>query len=109
MDIALFSRLIFLQFPRSEFSPEEKENYKRLEALRDGGLTHLTLEILQLRPKMVASYANLFNHVIEELTDSLDGMPIEDRILKNWAVPLAAYRCLETSLGIRLPYSTLIQ
>ena len=107
MDIALFSRLIFLQFPRSEFSPEEKENYKRLEALRDGGLTHLTLEILQLRPKMVASYANLFNQVIEELTDSMDGMPIEDRILKNWAVPLAAYRCLETSLGIRLPYSTL--
>ena len=33
MDIALFSRLIFLQFPRSEFSAEEKENYKKLEKL----------------------------------------------------------------------------
>ena len=107
MDIALFSRLIFLQFPRSEFSAEEKENYKQLEKIRDSGLTHLTLEILKLRPKMESSYAALFNQVIMDLTDSLDGQPIEDRILKNWAVPLAAYRCLETSLNINLPYSEL--
>ena len=107
MDIALFSRLIFLQFPRSEFTAEEKENYKQLESLRDGGLTHLTLDILKLRPRMEASYVTLFNQVVSDLTDTLDGQPIEDRILKNWAVPLAAYRCLETALNINLPYSDL--
>lgn len=44
-----------------------------------------------------------------DLTDSLDGQPIEDRILKNWAVPLAAYRCLETALSINLPYGELYE
>lgn len=109
MDIALFSRLIFLQFPRSEFTAEEKENYKQLEKLRDGGLTHLTLDILKLRPKMESSYAATFNQIVMDLTDTLDGQPIEDRILKNWAVPLAAYRCLETALNIGLPYSELYE
>ncbi len=107
MDIALFSRLIFLQFPRSEFSAEEKENYKKLEKLRDAGLTHLTLKLLNLRPKMESSYASTFNEVVMDLTDTLDGQPIEDRILKNWAVPLATFRVLETALNISLTYAEL--
>jgi len=107
MDIALFSRLIFLQFPESVFTDEQKENFRILESMRNSGLTHLTLEMLKHRGKMEASFATMFRETCIELADALNGQPIEDRILNNWAVPLAAYRCLETVLNVNLSYSTL--
>lgn len=107
MDIALFSRLIFLQFPESVFTEEQKENFRKLETLRDSGLTHLTLEILRHRPKMESSFALMFRQTCIDLSETMNGQPIEDRILNNWAVPLAAYRCLETTLRINLPYTLL--
>lgn len=107
MDIALFNRLIFLQFPESVFSEEQKENYKRLEELRERGLTHLTVELMRYRHKMESSYASMFKETLKDIEDTLRGEPIEDRILNNWAVPLAAYRTLETALHIDLPYTLL--
>ena len=89
------------------FTDEQKENFRKLESLRDSGLTHLTLEILRHRSKMESSFAAMFRQTCIDLAETLNGQPIEDRILNNWAVPLAAYRCLETTLRINLPYTHL--
>ena len=106
-DIALFSRVIFLQFPKSEFSLSEKVAYDNLYDLCEKGLTHLTIEILKLRNKFESSFASHFRQTVMELAEFLADLPVEDRILKNWAVPLAAFRSLETSLDVRLSYKEL--
>lgn len=107
MDIALFSRLIFLRFPQNIFTDEQKEEFRRLERMRDIGLTHLTVEILKLRGKMESAFATQFQQTCIDLAEALKGQPVEDRIMNNWAVPLAVYRCLETSLDIDMPYAKL--
>ena len=106
-DIALFSRVIFLQFPKAEFTMKEKEEYMALQDLCEKGLTHLTLDILKLRHIFENAFPQHFRQTVTELAEYLADLPIEDRILKNWAVPIAAFRCLETSLNINLSYREL--
>ena len=69
-DIALFTRLIFLQFPKSEFSAEEQRQYKRLMEMRQLGLTHITIEILRQRRTMEHSWAQTFSDVQKQLNET---------------------------------------
>ena len=103
-DIALFSRLIFLTFSKSSFSDEEKRDYQKLKKMRSNGLTHLTMEILNLRNKIEADYPLVYQKTMEEVSEALEEYVIEDRILLNWVAPLAAFHCLEAYLKISLSY-----
>lgn len=94
-DIALFSRLIFLQFPRSVFTNEEKKNYMRLMEMRSGGLTHITLFLLKQRKRFEQRYATVLAEVRKDMEQALKGHQCEDRIVNNWSVPLAALKCLQ--------------
>ena len=94
-DIALFTRLIFLQFPRSEFSDKEKANYKRLLEMRSLGLTHLTLEILKQRRHFEQAWCTAFRETQTIVGNALGDNKGEDRIMNNWCVPLAALRVLQ--------------
>lgn len=105
-DIALFSRLIFLQFPRSEFTHEEKHNYMELMKMRSRGLTHLTIELLKYRKRFEQNYASMFREVQKAVNAELSGQRCEDRIVNNWCVPLAALKVLQDVVPT-LPYDTL--
>lgn len=94
-DIALFSRLIFLQFPRSEFSDLEKQNYKKLLEMRSLGLTHLTLEVLKQRKHFEQAWSTAFHETQTIVANALGREKGEDRIMNNWCVPLAALRVLK--------------
>lgn len=107
-DIALFSRLIFLQFPRSEFTHEEKHNYMELMKMRSRGLTHLTIELLKYRKRFEQNYASMFREVQKAVNAELSGQRCEDRIVNNWCVPLAALKVLQVVVPT-LPYDTLFQ
>ena len=107
-DIALFSRLIFLQFPRSEFTHEEKHNYMELMKMRSRGLTHLTIELLKYRKRFEQNYASMFREVQKAVNAELSGQRCEDRIVNNWCVPLAALKVLQDVVPT-LPYDMLFQ
>lgn len=94
-DIALFTRLVFLQFPRSEFSDKEKQNYKVLLEMRSLGLTHLTLEILKQRKHFEQTWSTAFHDTQNIVGNALGSEKGEDRIMNNWCVPLAALRVLQ--------------
>ena len=107
-DIALFTRLIFLQFPRSEFSPSEKKDYQRLLEMRQFGLTHITIEILKQRKRFEGMWATAFRDVQHEVAEALGNDKGEDRIMNNWCVPLAAFRILQ-SLVPALSYKEMLK
>lgn len=94
-DIALFTRLIFLQFPRSEFSDKEKADYKTLLEMRSLGLTHITLEILKQRRHFEQAWCTAFKETQNDVGNALGSEKGEDRIMNNWCVPLAALRVLQ--------------
>ena len=103
-DIALFSRLIFLSFPKSDFSAEEKEAYQILKKVRTTGMTHLTLQILSYRNKVDTSFKEVYNATLQDVIVKLKDNPIEDRILLNWIGPLAVFRLLEQYIDVSISY-----
>lgn len=107
-DIALFTRLIFLQFPRSEFTLEEKADHRKLMDMMQPGLTHLTVQILGLRDYMEKHFPSMYDQTFDLVSRRLKNDPIEDRILKNWVTVLAVYRTLEMELGINLSSQDLL-
>ena len=106
-DIALFSRLIFLSFPKSDFTPAEKDNYQTLLQMRSKGMSHLTLQLLPLREKLAPIFYDMYRQTMDEVNEHLSGRTMIDRIVLNWLVPLAVFRCLETYISIPLTYSEL--
>lgn len=107
-DIALFSRLIFLTFSKSEFSIEEKHEYQELYEMRSIGVSHLTLQLLAHRKKMEVDFRKSFLQTKMEVSEMLASENVEDRILFNWLVPLAAFRTLEPMLDVSLAYQEML-
>ena len=108
-DIALFSRLIFLSFPKSDFTANEKANYQQLLQIRSKGLSHLTLQLLTHRDKFGQSFYDQYRQTLDDVNSRLASHTIIDRILQNWVIPLTAFRCLEGKLDTALSYRELLE
>lgn len=108
IDIALFSRLIYLTFTKTEFSTAEKQAFDQCKAMRDLGLSHLTLQLLRHRSKMETDFSANYRQCMNDLNDRLNGETIEDRIQRNWVIPLAAFRTLEAVLDVPFTYRELL-
>ena len=107
-DIALFSRLIFLSFPKSGFRDDEKKNYQRLLMMRSKGMTHLTLQILTHRELFVKAFYDQYHLILDDVNKRLGSKNVIDRIVQNWVIPLTAFRCLEGKLDLPLSYSEVL-
>ena len=108
IDIALFSRLIYLTFTKTEFSTSEKQAFDQCKSIRDLGLSHLTLQLLRYRSKMETDFTSSYRQCMGDLNERLKGESIEDRIQRNWVIPLAAFRALEVVLDVPFTYLELL-
>lgn len=102
-DIALFSRFVFLRFADTTFSAEAKKHFNELSELQRKGFSHITLQLLNLRPQVEREIASELSAVSRELADRLGKTVIEDRILGNYKVLLVVYRII--GKYIILPFS----
>ena len=109
IDIALFSRLVYLTFTKTEFSTQEKRAFDELKSLRDLGLSHLTLQLLSHRARMEAGFPDNYRSCMEDLNERLKGETVEDRIQRNWVIPLAAFRTLEAAIDLPFSYTELLR
>lgn len=107
-DIALFNRLIFLTFSKAEFSDQEKRNFESLQTIEKRGLTHLTRQILSLRPRFRSGFREAWDATCEDMNNKVRTYGIEDRTLRNWATALSAYRCLESYLDLPFCYNDML-
>lgn len=104
IDIALFSRLIFLSFKKSDFSIDEKRKFDDLTRVRDLGFSHITMQLQDCRKAMEVNFVNNYRQVTDELANTLNGQKVEDRILRNWAIVVATIRAIENL--IPLPFQS---
>lgn len=108
-DIALFHRCIFLSFPRSEFTKEERKRYAALRTIQEKGLTPLTLQVLELRKRVQGAFPGMFQEVCDEITRRLDGAAVETRIMESWAKIQAVFRCIRERLAFPFDYDDLFE
>ncbi len=102
-DNALFSRVIFLSFTKTKFTAKEKEIFELLKDVEKKGLTQITNDMLQYREFFIRDYVKEYNAAMDDVLKYINKIDIEDRILKNWTVILAAFRILKDK--IKLPFT----
>ena len=104
-DIALFSRFVFLAFTRYDFTKEELHKLEKIREIRKRGCSHLTLDIIKLRPQFEQGFSQAYYEVTDQLSSQYsDG--IEGRILGNWAILIAAFKTLQNYLALPFDYNT---
>lgn len=110
-DIALFHRCVFLSFPRSTFTPEERRRFEALRQVQRMGLTGLTMRVLDLRKKFEASFPESYDTATEDLRGRLSelGRTVETRLLENWAKTLGAWRAVSESLPWPMTYGEMLE
>ena len=110
-DIALFSRFIFLSYNKVEFSIEAQRQFEELKVICSHGCTHLTMEILRFRSRFEADFKHNYNIAFNDIVQGIQGTQeksAEDRIMRNWTIPLAAFRTLGDVLNLPLQYNDLL-
>jgi len=108
-DIALFSRVIFLSFTQTKFSDEAKANFDNFKKLEKRGLTHLTTIFLAFRSYVQENYTQQYNSASEDILKIIEKNSVEDRIFKNWLIPLAAFRCISTHVSLPFSYENTVE
>ena len=108
-DIALFSRFIFLSYSKSQFSQEAKRRFADLTECRKLGCTHLVLELLRHRALFEADFRSCYDESFRQLVDELENSNVEDRIIRNWVIPLAAFNTLKDVVKLPFSYPELLE
>ena len=104
LDIAMFSRMIYLTHDTTSHDREAKDKFNRLADIRKMGLQHLTKQILAHRKMFESAFYETYNEVTNEVYDSIDGSEIEDRLWRNWVMLLATYKVLYKTLELPFEY-----
>jgi len=104
-DIALFSRVIFLSFNKTEFSDDEKQRFNDFETLQRKGLTHITNEILTFRELFIENFKKHFDAAHDEMKKLIDESAIETRLWRNWLIIVASIRTLYYGRGLPINYN----
>lgn len=108
IDIALSSRMIYLQFDSKEgLSKEQKANFEKLQDLERDGLSHFTNRFLKHRKYFVEFYKDNYEIVMRKLTEDTKSEEINDRILRNNATVLAAFKTMEDKITFTFNYDAL--
>lgn len=107
LDIAMFSRMIYLTHDQTVHDREAKDRFNHLADIRKLGLQHLTLQILSHRALFESSFYEVYNEVTNEVYDLIDGQQVEDRLWRNWVMLLAAYKTLYEQLQLPFSYEEL--
>ena len=104
LDIAMFSRMIYLTHDTTVHDRDAKDKFNHLADIRKLGLQHLTKQILSHRHMFENSFYDVYNDVTNEVYDVIDGQQIEDRLWRNWVMLLAAYKVLSKPLNLPWEY-----
>lgn len=104
-DNALFKRVILAQFHQTEYSSKEKELFRKLQDMEEGGLSHITAEFMHFRELIEKEYLNTFEEVLADMIKAIGDDNIEDRILRNMCIIMATIKLMEPRLGKSLPFT----
>lgn len=109
-DDALFSRVIHLSYSQTTHTPEEKKEFEEFQQISSKGAVHLTMQLLKMREKFESDFADHVKICKKQMISAiLEDKQIEDRLLNNWLIPLAAYHLISTEFSLPFSYEDLFQ
>lgn len=110
IDIALSSRMIFLQFEDKEgLSTERKKDFENLQIMERDGLPHITVEILKHRKYFIDNFKVNYDQVMRDLVDSTQNEDLNDRLLRNICTVMASFKTIESKFNFSFNYQQLYE
>lgn len=109
IDIALFTRLIFLTCEKQHHSQEERDRFTDLLHYRQMGATHITLQILSFRDQFKTNFSNAMKKAEADVRSRLGKQKPADRINNNWTVLLSVFLSLDGLLDFPFQYEHLLE
>ena len=103
-DVALLSRVIFLESQKSERTKEETDKYQQFMKLRNMYPTNITVEMMKYRGNFNAGWHTAWERALTEIKNDVNYNVIGERFINNWAMMLATYYCLHPYVQ-DLPFS----
>lgn len=91
---ALFTRSILMLFNKDKYTPEERNEMKRLRQMEENGLTTITVNLLQHRQVIEDRYDETYDQVFQEFHNKFRSRNVQDRMLKNAARVLTILKVL---------------
>lgn len=108
-DIALFNRVLFLSFYKTQYTDEERRDFEDLLRIERKGLTHLTARILEYRSIFAGKYRRAYEETLTDVNQRVRLHSVDDRTLRNWVTVLAAFRAIEDELQFPFDYDGALQ
>jgi hypothetical protein len=98
---ALFKRSNLLQFYSTDHTEEDQTNLKKLQAMEQKGLSHITAALMMFRDKVEDEFERVFEETVKEFNPLLLG--VETRIVQNAMVTVTMYKL--TADKLKYPFS----
>jgi len=109
-DIALLKRCMLSDFFETTRTTEEKRNYDQLKEIeKQHGLSNILTTILQHRDHFVKHFESNFFEVSNSLKKYFRTKSIEDRLIENYSVILAALKTMESKLDLPFSYEDILK
>lgn len=110
VDVALSSRMIYLQFLTKEgLTEKQKSDFEKLQQIERDGLPHFTAEFLSHRKYFIEHYKVNYDAVMRDLLADTEEDEMNDRILRNMCTVVAAFRTLEHRFHFTFTYNQLLR
>ena len=107
VDIALYTRLIYITFTQGVHTDAEKMAFNALKKIEEQGINHLIHDIIKHRDIFKEHWNECYKQTSKEMSELFDKTKeqIQDRIFNNWMVILSAFRVLEDKLHLPFTYT----
>jgi len=106
IDIALYTRLVYITFAQGVHTEHEKAEFNQLKKIEEQGINHLIHAIIQHRAHFEEYWTEAYKLTSKEMLQVFDKSEdqVQDRIFNNWMVILSSYRVLENKLKLSFSY-----
>lgn len=107
-DVALFSRLIFVNFTKTTFTDEESRIYDDLKKFEEQGLSCLSADMMQYREHFQNNFSQVYNETLSDMSGNFSDDPVEGRILRNMVSIVAAWRTIAQKVEFPFSYPEIL-
>lgn len=103
-DDALITRIIPSEMKITEFTAEQRDWFNELKDINTKGVSHLTNDLLQLRPHWKEHFKKTHRRIFKETKENIGFDVPQDRMIQNIAVLLTTYKMLENKVTFPFSY-----
>ncbi len=103
-EAALLSRVIFLQFLKTQFTDAEKQNMDKLREFEKKGLTPITVQVLAYREMIESQIDKEYNYWYLEFSNKFKLEDIDTRLIKSSCMVISPIAVLVKNKIVKLPF-----